>query len=81
MYANCTERKPAEPQAVTIGTEAVCVGDEELDRLLAALAALDVPAAASLRDEIVALRLAGGPVQLRPTEAELEALRVAIGSE
>ncbi len=61
-----------------LGGETVVLAREELDRLLQRLALLDLPAAAGVADDIEALRLAGGPIRLLPTEAELAALRLAV---
>ena len=54
--------------------------DDDLDRLLAALDASDSKAAASLSEEIAALRVARVRIELLPTEAELSALRAAIAA-
>jgi hypothetical protein len=61
-----------------IGDEAVSLGSDELDRLLEALAPLDLHEAASVAEDITALRLAGGAIRLLPTQAELEAVRLAL---
>ncbi len=68
----------ASEKEFALGDETVLLGSEELDRLLQRLALLDLPAAAGVADDIEALRLAGGPIRLLPTEAELAALRLAI---
>jgi hypothetical protein len=70
--ASATEREFA------LGGQTVLLDREELERLLQRLALLDLPAAAGVADDIEALRLAGGPIRLLPTEAELAALRLAI---
>lgn len=63
---------------ITIGRGTVAVRQDELDRLLKALAALEQEGAASIADEIGALRVAGVRIHLLPTEAEVKALRAAI---
>jgi hypothetical protein len=63
---------------ITIGRGTVAVRQDELDRLLKALAALDHEGAASIADEIGALRVAGVRIHLLPTESEVAALRAAI---
>jgi hypothetical protein len=55
-----------------------CVYDEELGRLLEALARLDLRHAEAVADQIAALRLAGGVIGLMPTEAEIGALELAL---
>ena len=63
---------------ITIGRGTVAVRQDELDRLLKALAGLDQEGAASIADEIGALRVAGVRIHLLPTESEVAALRAAI---
>ena len=63
---------------ITIGRGTVAVRQDELDKLLKALAALDDQGAASIADEIGALRVAGVRIHLLPTESEVTALRAAI---
>ena len=63
---------------ITIGRGTVAVRQDELDKLLKALAALEQEAAASIADEIGALRVAGVRIHLLPTAAEVKALRAAI---
>jgi uncharacterized protein YggE len=63
---------------ITIGRGTVAVRQDELDKLLKALAALTQEGAASIADEIGALRVAGVRIHLLPTEAEVKALRDAI---
>ena len=70
----------AEQMRVAPGGEIVCLSGEELDRLLLALAALDGRDAAAVGEQIVALRLAGGTIDLMPTEAERAALRLAVAA-
>lgn len=63
---------------ITIGRGTVAVRQDELDKLLKALAALDHRGAASIADEIGALRIAGVRIHLLPTQSEIAALRAAI---
>jgi hypothetical protein len=63
---------------ITIGRGTVAVRQDELDRLLKALAGLEQEGAASIADEIGALRVAGVRIHLLPTESEVAALRAAI---
>jgi hypothetical protein len=63
---------------ITIGRGTVAVRQDELDKLLKALAALDQEGAASIADEIGALRVAGVRIHLLPTADEVKALRAAI---
>jgi hypothetical protein len=63
---------------LAIGAETTLLSSDELDRLLEALAELDTAAAASVADDIAALRLAGGCIRLNPTEDELAVLRIAL---
>jgi len=63
---------------VTLGRDTVALRQDELDRLLRALATLDDEAAGTIAEEISALRVAGVRLHLMPTEAELKALRAAI---
>jgi hypothetical protein len=63
---------------ITIGRGTVAVRQDELDKLLKALAALTQEGAASIADEIGALRVAGVRIHLLPSEAEFGALRAAI---
>ncbi len=63
---------------ITIGRGTVAVRQDELDKLLKALAALDDSGAASIADEIGALRVAGVRIHLLPTASEVKALRAAI---
>ena len=65
---------------ITIGRGTVAVRPDELDKLLKALAELDQEGAASIADEIGALRVAGVRIHLLPTADEVKALRAAIGS-
>jgi hypothetical protein len=65
---------------VTIGRGTVALRQDELDRLLKALATIATAAAGDIADEIAALRVAGVRIHLMPTEAELEALRAAIAA-
>ena len=57
---------------ITIGRGTVAVRQDELDKLLKALAALTQEGAASIADEIGALRVAGVRIHLLPSEAEVE---------
>jgi hypothetical protein len=63
---------------LVVREEVLSVPDDELDRLLEALARLDLRDAEAVADEIAALRLAGGSIRLTPTEAELAALELAL---
>ena len=63
---------------VTIARSTVPLRQDELDRLLGALGGLDLSGAASIAEEISALRLAGVRIQLLPSENELVALRKAL---
>jgi hypothetical protein len=54
------------------------LSDEDLDRLLEALARLDLRDAEGLAGQIAALRLADGVIRLTPTEAEITALVSAL---
>ena len=63
---------------ITIGRGTVAVRQDELDKLLKALAALDQEGAASIADEIGALRVAGVRIHLLPNADEVKALRAAI---
>ncbi len=63
---------------ITIGRGTVAVRQDELDKLLKALAELDQEGAASIADEIGALRVAGVRIHLLPTADEVKALRAAI---
>ncbi len=54
------------------------VRSDELDRLLDALARLDLREAESVGEQIAALRLVGGAIRLTPTEAELAAIQLAL---
>jgi hypothetical protein len=65
---------------ITIGRGTVALRQDELDRLLKALATLATKAAGDIADEIAALRVAGVRIHLMPTEAELEALKAAIAA-
>ena len=58
--------------------QALSLGDEDLDRLLGALARLDLRDAEAVAGQIAALRLAGGAIRLTPTEAEIAALVSAL---
>jgi hypothetical protein len=65
---------------ITIGRGTVALRQDELDRVLKALATLATKAAGDIADEIAALRVAGVRIHLMPTEAELEALKAAIAA-
>jgi len=60
--------------------DVLSMGDEELDRLLEALARLDARDAETVAGQIAALRLAGGVIGLLPTEAEIGALALALAA-
>jgi len=63
---------------VTIARGTVPLMQDEISRLLQALAALGSPGADSIAEEISALRVAGVRMQLLPSESELVALRAAL---
>ena len=63
---------------ITIGRGTVAVRQDELDRLLRALGEIEHPGAASVKDEIGALRVAGVRIHLLPSRAEIDALLAAI---
>jgi len=63
---------------VTIARGTVPLMQDEISRLLEALAALGSAGADSIAEEISALRLAGIRMQLLPNESELAALRAAL---
>jgi len=63
---------------LTVGTEMLSVRVDELDRLVDALARLDLREAESIGEQITALRLLGGAIHLTPTEAELAAIQLAL---
>ena len=63
---------------VTIARGTVPLMQNEITRLLEALAALGSAGADSIAEEISALRLAGIRMQLLPSESELAALRAAL---
>jgi len=65
---------------VALREQVVCVGDEELGRLLEALARLELRGAGAVADQIAALRLAGGVIRLTPTETEIAALELALAA-
>ena len=65
---------------VALREEVLCVGDEELGRLLEALAQLELRGAEAVADQIAALRLAGGVIRLTPTETEIAALELALAA-
>jgi hypothetical protein len=61
-----------------LSEQALCLSDEDLDRLLESLARLDLRDAEAVAGQIAALRLAGGVIRLTPTEAEIAALVSAL---
>jgi hypothetical protein len=61
-----------------LSEQALCLSDEDLDRLLKSLAQLDLRDAEAVAGQIAALRLAGGVIGLTPTEAEIAALVSAL---
>ena len=63
---------------VTIARGTVPLMQDEITRLLQALAAQGSAGADSIAEEISALRLAGIRMQLLPSESELAALRAAL---
>jgi len=68
------------PMQLVVREEVLDLRGEELDRLLEALARLDLRDADAVADDIAALRLAGGVIRLTPTEAELAALARALAA-
>ena len=66
---------------IALGEEVFAVSAGELELLLASLQRLDSRDAATVAEQIAALRLAGGVIGLTPTEAELAALRQALVEE
>ncbi len=68
----------AATRLLALREETLSVGDEELDRLLEALARLDLRDADAVAGQIAALRLADGTIHLTPTEAEISALELAL---
>lgn len=64
-------------RTVAVAGGSVALSDELLDGLLHALARLDSRGAETVREEIAALRLAGGEIRLVPSEVELAALTTA----
>jgi hypothetical protein len=67
----------ADQTRVTLGGGVISLTGDELDLILEALAALDDRDGAAVAEQIAALRIAGGTIDLMPTEAEGEALRLA----
>jgi hypothetical protein len=65
---------------VALAGKLIALSSDELDRLLLALAGLELRAAEPLAEQIAALRLAGGTIDLMPTEAGLAALRLALAA-
>jgi hypothetical protein len=65
---------------VAVGGGSVALTDDLLDVLLHALARLDSTGAETIREQIAALRLAGGEIRLVPTESELTSVRLALAS-
>lgn len=65
---------------LTVRAEAVPVRDDELQRLLNALARLGQRDADAVAEQITALRLVGGLIHLTPTEAELATLKLALAA-
>lgn len=65
---------------LALSGERVALTASELDLLLNTLAGLELRPAASVADDIAALRLAGGCIFLAPTAAELDALRFALAA-
>lgn len=63
---------------VALGDELLALSSGELEQVLAGLRRLDTRDAATVAEQIAALRLAGGVIRLTPTEAELAALRHAL---
>jgi ABC-type transport system involved in cytochrome c biogenesis ATPase subunit len=63
---------------LAVGEDVLPLDDEELGRLVEALAGLDLHEAEAVADQIAALRLAGGVICLTPTEAEIAALELAL---
>lgn len=63
---------------VAFDGEVIELSGEELDQVLQALAGLGLREAESVAEQIAALRLAGGTIDLVPTEAEVAALGLAL---
>lgn len=73
--------EPAQKTAqLVVREELLDLPAAELDRLLDALAQLDLRGAEAVGEQITALRLAGGVIVLTPTEAELAALEGALAA-
>jgi hypothetical protein len=68
------------PTKLAVHGGSVVLSDDLLGRLLHALARMDSHGAGTVREEIAALRLAGGEIRLVPTEAELASVRLALAS-
>jgi hypothetical protein len=66
---------------IALGKDVFAVTAGELELLLASLRRLDSRDAATVAEQIAALRLAGGVIGLTPTEAEHAALRQALAEE
>jgi hypothetical protein len=72
-----TERESIGAIQMVVGDKSVMLSEEELGLLLDTLASLEIREAASVADDLVALRLVGRRIRLLPTECELEVLRGA----
>lgn len=71
----------AAARQLALGEELLTLSSDELAQVLAGLRRLETRDAASVAEQIAALRLAGGVIRLTPTEAELAALRHALADE
>jgi hypothetical protein len=69
-----------EPRELAIDGELIVLPADEIDRLLDVLARLRESDADAVREQIGALRLLSGTIQLSPTEPELFALRAALAA-
>jgi hypothetical protein len=69
---------PDEPIELLIGDDSIPLGVEELDRLVLALTELDDGEAARVADDVTALRLAGGSINLMPTTVDLRVIGIAL---
>lgn len=71
----------AAARQLALGEELLTLSPRELEQVLAGLRRLETRDAATVAEQIAALRLAGGVIRLTPTEAELTALGHALAEE
>jgi hypothetical protein len=71
---------PTDATELEVGGETVSLRDDELERLRKELSLLATSPALEIAEDVGALRLAGGPILLHPTEAGLQTLRLAIAA-